>query len=185
MRIISGTFRGKQINAPSSLPVRPTTDFAKTALFNIIESRMDIHLLDVLDLFSGTGNIAFEFLSRGCRHVTCVDAHGPCVKFIGEQCVIMKFENSTVMKSDVLQFLEKTPLHFDFIFADPPYDLNCAEALAHTVQQRGLLRAGGMLAVEHAASHTYDTLPGFVERRKYGQSVFSFFSFDEKTGTDV
>ena len=125
MRIISGTYKGRRLTAPKKLPVRPTTDMAKEALFNILNNRYYFNSIKVIDLFSGTGNISFEFASRGTENITSLDAHFGCVKYINSVAKDFDF-NITTLKSDVFKFLEKTPLKADVIFADPPYGMDDA-----------------------------------------------------------
>lgn len=177
MRIVSGEFKGLRINAPKNLPVRPTTDMAKEALFNILNNRYYFDELVVLDLFSGTGNISYEFASRGCPNITAVDGHFGCVKFIDATASKMNLPIHA-QKGDVYGFLEKTSQQYDLIFADPPYDLpqESFEQLPEIVFRRGLLKKGGCLIVEHEKHMNLDSTPYFVEKRKYGSSVFSFFS---------
>ena len=120
MRIISGKYKGKRLMAPKKLPVRPTTDFAKEGLFNILNNKIRFDEVSLLDLFSGTGNISYEFASRGTDEVTSVDAHYGCVKYINQISEELDFSIKTV-KSDVFKYLKTTPFTFDVIFADPPY----------------------------------------------------------------
>ncbi len=175
MRIISGAHRGLKILAPSKLPVRPTTDMAKEALFNIIEQKYNIDELTVLDLFAGTGNISFEFLSRGVKKITSVDRNFDCIKFIQETNKKLNF-NAEIIKADVFKFLKNETLKYDLIFADPPYDLPNIPEVIHWVQTVDLLNKGGMLIIEHASMQNLSSYKGFIESRKYGNSTFSFFS---------
>lgn len=176
MRIISGTHKGKRLRAPKNLPVRPTTDFAKESLFNILNNRIDFTETRVLDLFSGTGNIAYEFASRGAPEVTAVDQHYGCCKFITATAADLEFPIQ-VIKSEVFIFLEKHRQTYDLIFADPPYALEQAdfEKLVNTILQKDLLVADGDLIVEHPKHRSLDHLEGFDELRRYGGSCFSFF----------
>jgi 16S rRNA (guanine966-N2)-methyltransferase len=123
MRIISGSHKGRRIIAPKSLPVRPTTDRAKEALFNILQHRIDLYEVKALDLFSGIGSISFELSSRGCPDITSVDKHFGCIRFISETTEKLGLDGIHTVKSDVFQYLDRTSARFDFIFADPPYDL--------------------------------------------------------------
>ncbi|ADV50177.1 RsmD family RNA methyltransferase [Cellulophaga sp. E16_2] len=176
MRIISGKHRGRKLTAPSKLPVRPTTDMAKEGLFNILNNNYYLPDISVLDLFSGTGNIAFEFGSRGCDKITAVDADQGCVKFITETTEKLELSISA-LKSDVFSYLEKTTAKNDIIFADPPYDLPIEdfEKIPTLVFSRNLLLADGLLIVEHSKHTDLSKLPNFSKQRKYGGSVFSFF----------
>ena len=123
MRIISGKFRGKQIHPPSGLPVRPTTDFAKEGLFNILNNLVDIEELKILDLFAGTGSISYEFFSRDCLEVTAVDNNPKCVAFIERTAESMKAENLNAIRADAFRFIQFPGTAYNLIFADPPYDM--------------------------------------------------------------
>jgi 16S rRNA (guanine(966)-N(2))-methyltransferase RsmD len=176
MRIISGTNKGKRLVAPKKLPVRPTTDMAKEALFNILNNNFQFSQLSILDLFSGTGNIAYEFASRGSKEITAVDANYDCVKFIKKTAQELDFNISTI-KSDVFKFLEKAYVKADIIFADPPYDFEENEFLKipQIVFEKNLLNQNGQLIIEHSKHTNLSNFPNFIEARRYGGSVFSFF----------
>ena len=162
--------------APKKLPVRPTTDFAKEALFNIIYNKIDFDEVSLLDLFSGTGNISFEFASRGTQEITSVDAHFGCVKYVNQISDELDFSIKTV-KSDVFKYLKTTPFTFDVIFADPPYNLEQEkfETIANKTFERNLLNEDGFLIIEHSKHTDLSNVSRFVEARRYGGSVFSFF----------
>jgi 16S rRNA (guanine(966)-N(2))-methyltransferase RsmD len=176
MRIISGTHKGKRLTAPKKLPVRPTTDMSKEALFNILNNNFQFSQLSVLDLFSGTGNIAYEFASRGSQKVTAVDANFDCVKFIKKISQELDL-NITTIKSDVFKFLEKAYVKADIIFADPPYEFEKEKFLQipQLVFEKNLLNPNGQLIIEHSKHTDLSDLPHFIEGRRYGGSVFSFF----------
>lgn len=176
MRIISGTHKGKRITAPAKLPVRPTTDVAKEALFNILNNYYHISSLSILDLFSGTGNISYEFAARGAEKITAVDANYDCVKFIKKTAAELDFPITTI-KSDVFKYLEKGPVKADIIFADPPYNLEKEEfaKIVELVFKNRLLLEDGQLILEHSKHTDLSDLKQFRESRKYGSSVFSFF----------
>ena len=176
MRIISGTHKGKRLIAPKKLPVRPTTDMAKEALFNILNNNFHFYQLSILDLFSGTGNIAYEFASRGSKEVTAVDGNFDCVKFIKKTAQELDF-NITTVKSDVFKFLEKAYVKADIIFADPPYDFDEEKFLKipQIVFEKNLLNQNGQLIIEHSKHTNLSDFPNFIEARRYGGSVFSFF----------
>ena len=177
MRIISGTYKGRRLTAPKNLPVRPTTDFAKEALFNILRVRYYFDEITVLDLFAGTGNISFEFASRGVANITAIDGHVGCVEYINKVSKEFEFPITTI-KSDVSKYLEKAHGKYDVIFADPPYDFT-REALSDLVEvimANSLLNSEGLLIIEHAKQNDLSPLSHFVEARKYGSSVFSFFN---------
>jgi 16S rRNA (guanine966-N2)-methyltransferase len=175
MRIIGGKLKGKQFNAPAKLPVRPTTDMAKEALFNILYNTYDFENCSVLDLFSGTGSISIEFASRGIKHVTAVDKHAGCVfwlKSVVEQYGLTQIDPQ---KGDTFKFLAQDTNQYQLIFADPPYDLPNIPMIPQLVMQNNLLTDNGTLIVEHPPMLKLNQLPGFTEVRKYGNSSFSFF----------
>ncbi len=176
MRIISGSHKGKRLQAPKNLPVRPTTDFAKEGLFNILRNRYDFEELSVLDLFSGTGNIAYEFASRGSEKISCVDAHYGCIKFIQQTAQQLDFPIRAI-KSDVFSYLSHGGNGYDLVFADPPYDITPEELqrLIALVFEKGWLNEEGTLIVEHSKHLDTQEWEHFKEDRKYGGSVFSFF----------
>lgn len=176
MRIISGKNKGQRLEAPKKLPVRPTTDMAKEALFNILNNRYYFNEILVLDLFAGTGNISYEFASRGCETITAVDADQGCIKYISETSATLDFP-ITAIKKDAYQYLEMLAQKVDIIFADPPYDFS-AEAFSRIVQlvfEGELLLENGVLIIEHPKQTDLSQLPHFTEQRRYGGSIFSFF----------
>lgn len=176
MRIISGSHKGKRLIAPKNLPVRPTTDFAKEGLFNILRNRVGFNEISVLDLFSGTGNIAYEFASRGTERISCVDGHYGCVKYIQQTAKQLEFPIRAI-KADVFSYLSHEGNGYDLIFADPPYDITPEELqkLVAMVFENNWLNEGGTLIVEHSKHLDTQTWDYFTEHRKYGGSVFSFF----------
>ena len=176
MRIISGKHKSKRLTAPKNLPVRPTTDMAKEALFNIINNTYYFNGISVLDLFSGTGNISYEFGSRGTENITAVDAHYGCIKYINSISNELDLNIHTI-KSDVFKYLEKTNLKFDIIFADPPYDFDVTlfEKIADLVFERDLLNEEGTLIVEHSKHTNLSNHSQFSYSKKYGGNMFSFF----------
>ena len=179
MRIISGKYKGRRIFPPKNLPVRPTTDMSKEALFNVLNNHFSFEGLKVLDLFSGTGNISYEFASRGCDNITSVDGDFGCVKFIKEVAEEYDF-NIAAMKSDVFKFLEKNNTSYDIIFADPPYalDQKTFERIVLLVFERELLREEGMMVIEHSKYTKMDHLMHFSFKKTYGGSIFSFFEMN-------
>jgi len=181
MRIVSGKWKGKRIVAPKNLPTRPTTDFAKEGLFNILNNRFFFDDLRVLDLFAGTGNIAYEFASRGAGEITCVDQNKGCVRFISEMADDLG-ANIQPVQLDAWLFVQKTTTSYDIVFADPPYDWDKHEALAEALIQKGFLKEGGEAIIEHSADTDLSHLPGFFEHRKYGHVHFRFFSRPEDLG---
>ena len=156
MRIISGKHKGKRLSAPKNLPVRPTTDMAKESLFNILNNNYYFENLTVIDLFAGTGNISFEFASRGTQNIYSIDQHFGCVKYINSISKELDLSINTY-KSDVYKFLEKTPLKADVIFADPPYNFETEQFLkvAQIIFDRALLNEDGLLIIEHSKHTRY------------------------------
>ena len=177
MRIVSGKYKGKRISAPKNLPVRPTTDMAKEALFNILNNRFYFDEISVLDLFAGIGSISLEFASRGCDKVVAVDQHPGCIRFLDQTSQSIQ-ANIQCVRSDAYVYLEKTAMKFDVIFADPPYDMDKAEfeKIIQLVIERDLLEPDGLLVIEHRAKMKFEDHVAFSESRKYGSSAFSFFS---------
>lgn len=177
MRIISGSHKGRRLTAPKNLPVRPTTDFAKEALFNILRTRFYFDEIAVLDLFAGTGNISFEFASRGVLNITSVDEHQGCIQYINKVSEEFEFPIKTV-KSDVSKYLEKCSQKFDVIFADPPYnfDVQQLKGIVNAVFENNLLEAeDGLMVIEHPKMNDLSGFKHFKEARKYGGNIFSFF----------
>jgi len=174
MRIIGGEFKGKTIKVPKGLPVRPTTDFAKEGLFNILSNKLDFTSISVLDLFSGTGHISLEFASRGSKNIIAVDSSFKCAGFLRSISSEMNL-NITALKSDVFAYLSNCTQSFDLIFADPPYDLTEIPNIHALVFDKKLLSQNGMLIIEHGQKTQLENLSGFKQHRKYGNVNFSFF----------
>lgn len=176
MRIISGKYKGKRLNAPKNLPARPTTDLAKEALFNILNNRYYFEDLSVLDLFAGIGSISFEFASRGAKEVISVDKHFNSVQFVRKTAKALNLPINA-LKSDVYSFLDKTTIKFDIIFADPPYEFSREqfEAIIATVFDKNLLNDEGLLIIEHSKRTDLSENSYFSQSKKYGGSSFSFF----------
>lgn len=175
MRIIGGNLKRRTIIAPAKLDVRPTTDMAKEALFNILNNYFDFSEISVLDLFAGIGSISYEFASREAQSVTSVDANPQCIAFIKQTADKFQLENLQPVKSDSLDFLERCKLTFDIIFADPPYNYESTEKIPEIVFRRKLLKPEAMLIIEHPAAVNFSENDYFFEKRKYGKVNFSFF----------
>ncbi|MDR6783039.1 16S rRNA (guanine966-N2)-methyltransferase [Pedobacter africanus] len=175
MRIIGGKLKGIRFNAPGNLPVRPTTDMAKEALFNILYNTYDFDNCEALDLFCGTGNISIEFASRGIKKVTAIDKHSGCVHWVKSVADKHKLTEIEVHKADVFKFLEQHQQSFQLIFADPPYNLPTIPLIPELVFKNNLLTDNGLLIVEHPSLLKLNDKPGFTETRRYGNSSFSFF----------
>lgn len=176
MRIISGTHKGRNLQAPKKLPVRPTKDMAKESLFNILNNSYYFPDLKVLDLFAGTGNISYEFSSRGVEDILAIDAHAGCIDFIDKTAKMLDM-GIRPFKSDVFAFLQRNTEQFDIIFADPFYDMELSdfEKIPELVFEKNLLLAEGVLIIEHSNKTSLDHLPHYSNSRKYGGSMFSFF----------
>lgn len=172
MRIISGKHKGRKIPNAIKLPVRPTTDQAKEALFNILENSFYFNNIAVLDLFSGTGNISYEFSSRGCKDIICIDENYRCIKFIKKNIKELDLEIN-YLQSDCLKFLKGTDKNFDVIFADPPYNYNYYYELKDIIFKREILNENGVLILEHDKSIKFDGKN--IDSRKYGNVHFSIF----------
>ena len=181
MRIISGKYKGRKIVAPKKLPVRPTTDMAKEALFNILNNQYYFDEISVLDLFAGTGNISYEFASRGTENITCVDQNYGCIKYINETAESFEMPISTI-KSDVFSFLENHKQPYTIIFADPPYDFPLEEfaKIPELVFQNNLLEEDGLLIIEHSKHTDLSGLAQYSHSKSYGGNMFSFFELTEE-----
>jgi 16S rRNA (guanine966-N2)-methyltransferase len=186
MRIISGKYKGRRISPPKGLPVRPTTDMSKEALFNVLNNHFSFEGLKVLDLFSGTGNISYEFASRGSTPITSVDGDFGCVKFIKQVASEYDF-NIAATKSDVFSFLEKCKTTYDIIFADPPYgfDQKIFEKIVLLIFEKGLLNEDGMMIIEHSKYTKLDHMINFSFQKSYGGSIFSFFELDSAEEEEI
>ncbi|MCF8463407.1 MAG: 16S rRNA (guanine(966)-N(2))-methyltransferase RsmD [Flavobacteriales bacterium] len=178
MRIISGLHKGRSIRPPKNLPVRPTTDMAKEGLFNILNNLVEFDALNVLDLFCGTGNISFEFISRGALSVTSVDANSRCAGFVKSTFDELKYASGSVIKADALRFVESSKNKWNMIFADPPYEYDQYHKLVNTILDNGLLAENGILIMEHPAEVDFSTFPTNTQTRKYGRVHFSFFELE-------
>ena len=176
MRIIGGKYNRRVIRPPKNLPVRPTTDLAKESLFNILEHKTEIEDAHVLDLFSGTGALSYEFVSRGCAVAVAIEINHQCVRFIKETAADFGMEQLRVIRADVFRFLRSAREKYDIIVADPPYDMEDIRAIRQAVFEKELLNPGGWLVIEHPAGIDFSTHEHFVEHRRYGHVNFSFFS---------
>jgi 16S rRNA (guanine(966)-N(2))-methyltransferase RsmD len=179
MRIISGKYKGRRISPPRNLPVRPTTDMSKESLFNILNNRINFAGLKVLDLFSGTGNLSYEFGSRGADSITAVDADMGCIKFIKQTAGEFDF-NISAIKSDVFKFIKGHKSNYDIIVADPPYNMEQKnfEELVTLIFEAELLREDGIMIIEHSKYTKMEHMMNFSFNKKYGGSIFTFFEFE-------
>ena len=181
MRIISGIYGRGCFDVPSTFSARPTTDFAKENIFNVISNHIDFEGVDALDLFAGTGSISFELLSRECRSVTAVEKNNAHASFIAKVAKELKTDSLTLIRGDVFRYLHSAPAQgFDFIFADPPYELKGLETISQLIFEKGLLKEDGLFVLEHGKTNNFEDDPHFVERRVYGSVNFSFFRLDNK-----
>lgn len=175
MRIISGKYRGRTINPPKNLRARPTTDFAKENLFNVLNNLIDFETCDVLDLFSGTGSISYEFASRGVRSVTSVEINPVHHNFIRRTASELEINNLFAVKANVFLYLKSCSKRFDLIFSDAPYDLAGSEEVIRLVLEGDLLAENGILIFEHSKGQNFSSHPNFWQSRSYGSVQFSFF----------
>lgn len=181
MRIISGIYRRRRFDVPSTFSARPTTDFAKENLFNVIANLVDLEGLDALDLFAGTGSISFELLSRECRTVTAVEKNNAHAVFIDKVAKELKTTSLHLIRGDAFRYLNSAPAEsFDFIFADPPYALKELPEVPALIFERNLLREGGLFVMEHPRTNDFSALPYFNQRRVYGSVNFSIFIKEEE-----
>lgn len=176
MRIIGGKLKGKVIVPPSGYAARPTTDFAKEALFNILSNEYEFEDLKVLDLFGGTGAIAFEFASRGASRVYSVEMNRDNARFIRTEAGRLGLEAVTAVHDNVFDFLPVCREKFDLIFADPPYALDGLETIPDKLFSRDILHPACYFILEHGDEHSFSGHPFFVKEKVYGRVHFSFFS---------
>lgn len=179
MRIVGGTLKGRRLHVPAGLPVRPTTDFAKEALFNVLHNRLDWDQTRVLDLFCGTGSLSVECCSRGAASVLALDQNRRCVTFVKTLAKQLELLNLEVRQADVFAALPRLGMSFDLILADPPYAHAELHRLPDLILQSGLLAEDGLLVLEHPAEHDFSTHSAFLQHRKYGHVNFSFFQIGE------
>jgi 16S rRNA (guanine966-N2)-methyltransferase len=175
VRIISGSLKGRVIEAPGNLPVRPTTDFAKSGLFNILNNYFDFENLDVLDLFCGIGSISLEFASRGAKKIVCVDEHAGCMKFVREIADKLKLDNVQNVKSDAFRFIESETRQYDIVFADPPFESRETDKLPDLILEKKIVAADGWLIVEHQSDRKLRSIAEPFQVRKYGNCTFSIY----------
>lgn len=175
MRIVSGRFKGKVFNPPKNFNARPTTDFAKESLFNIINNFFDFEDIEVLDLFSGTGSISFEFASRGVKRIELVELNFNHLKFISSIIRDLGLTQIHTIKGNAFHYLKACNYRYDIIFADPPYEMEGIELVPELVFEKNLLKDDGWLILEHSASHKFQNHPKFYQERNYGSVHFSVF----------
>lgn len=175
MRIISGTYGGRRLSPPKNITARPTTDFAKESLFNLLNNRMDFDGIDMLDLFAGTGGIGIECVSRGARSVTAVELAHVQQNWIISCCRQLGIRNLSVIRGDVFKFLNACHTRYDLVFADPPYALPELPFLPNFILEKDILKENGWLVIEHGKDTDFTSHPRHIETRTYGSVHFSFF----------
>ena len=191
MRIITGKYKGRRFDVPRTFKARPTTDFAKENIFNVLQGMTDLEGCMALDLFAGTGSITLEMLSRECRHVVSVEADRDHAAFIRQCMQKLKAENCTLVRGDVFRFLKTCRQQFDFIFADPPYALERLPELPDIIlpasgegqdgagenagDVQTALAPGGIFVFEHGKQYDFSSHPNFIDHRAYGSVNFSIF----------
>ena len=175
MRIIGGKLKGKTVNPPMGYKARPTTDFAREGLFDILGNEYEFEDLKVLDLFGGTGAVAYEFASRGAAHVWSVEMNRDNARFIRTEAARLGLDNVTAVHSNVFDFIPICREKFDIVFADPPYALEGLETIPDKVLGAGILHPGCYFILEHGGEYDFREHPCFVKERTYGRVHFSFF----------
>lgn len=180
MRIISGKFKGRKFYPPAKKwPTRPTTDFAKEGLFNILMNEIDFEEVKMLDLFGGTGNHCYEFISRGCTDVTYVDKFGPAVRFVHEISKELGLEDEIkIVKSDVFNFIKRASQSYDYIFAGPPYPLPNLNDIPDRIFSKNILSQNGLFVMEHNSNHDFKLHVNYIKERNYGDTIFAFFKHE-------
>lgn len=181
MRIIRGKYGRRRFDVPKNITARPTTDFARENIFNVLENVVDFEGSTALDLFAGTGAISFEFLSRECATVTSIEKAATQHAFIRKVSQELGCKNHRIIRGDVFKFLDtarRGVTRYEIIFADPPYDLENFDEVPVRVLEAGILAPGGIFVLEHNAARDYSQLPGFFDRRCYGSVNFSLFRND-------
>lgn len=175
MRIITGQYKGRHFDIPRTFKARPTTDFAKENIFNVLNGYIDFDSASALDLFAGTGSISLEMLSRGCRPVVSVEGDRDHARFIAECMKKIGTTDNVLVRGDVFRFVKKCHSQFDLIFADPPYALEQLPQIPQLVLDSGILSDGGIFVFEHGKHNDFSDHPRFVEHRSYGSVNFSLF----------
>lgn len=175
MRIITGLYKGRHFEIPRTFKARPTTDFAKENIFNVLKGYIDFDGAIALDLFSGTGSISLELLSRGCASVISVEADRDHHAFIKQCLAKLGTDKCIPLRGDVFRFIKNCHQKFDFIFADPPYSIPEVPKLPKLVLDSDILKPDGIFAFEHGKNNSFESLPEFIEHRAYGSVNFSLF----------
>lgn len=181
MRIITGIYKGRHFDIPRSFKARPTTDFAKENIFNVLTQYVDFDGAEALDLFSGTGSISLELVSRGCQTVVSVEMDRDHHRFIQECLKKLNTKVCIPIRGDMFRFVKSCRQQFDFIFADPPYALKELPQIPDLVLQKGILKEDGIFVFEHGKDHDFSEHPNFIEHRQYGSVNFTLFRATAKT----
>lgn len=179
MRIIRGKYGRRRFDVPRNITARPTTDFARENIFNVIENLIDLDGAAALDLFAGTGAVSFEFASRGCRLVTSVEKAATQYRFIDQVKQQLQAEEVQPVRGDVFKFIETCRLQYDIIFADPPYDLPRLPEVPQLVLSSAMIKPGTIFIMEHSRNNDFSGLPYFEQHRAYGSVNFSIFRIPE------
>ena len=189
MRIIRGKYGRRRFTVPTNITARPTTDFARENIFNIIENLIEIDGARCLDLFAGTGAITFELLSRGAASVTAIEKSSTQSRFIRRVADELHDSNLILIKGDALRFINDCNTPFDFIFADPPYDLHGFAEIPSKILSSHIIAPGTIFILEHSRAHDFSSLPHFVRHKAYGSVNFSIFiipsSIEEEKAPDA
>lgn len=175
MRIIRGKYGRRRFDVPTNITARPTTDFARENIFNVLENMIDFEGINALDLFAGTGAITFELASRGAASVTALEKAATQYNFIRKVTAQLGDKAIHPMRGDALRYIRDARAPFDFVFADPPYDLPGFAEIPEAVLSSALLAPGSVFVIEHSGRHDFSALPHFVEHRAYGSVNFSIF----------
>lgn len=176
MRIIAGSLKGRKLNPPANLPVRPTTDMARESLFNILNNYVEFEDCSVMDLFAGTGAVSIEFVSRGAKDVTSIEINNQCTDYIKKETARMGINNIHVVRADVFDLIKRAYKKFDIIFADPPYALEDLPKLPDLIFSKDLLTEDGIFILEHPKEYNFEDHPNFWQHRIYGKVNFTFFA---------
>lgn len=178
MRVITGMYKGRHFDIPRSFKARPTTDFAKENIFNVLNRYIDLDGASALDLFAGTGSISIELLSRGCNEVVSVEADRDHAGFIKQCMKKLDTDKNILIRGDVFRFIKSCKRQFDFIFADPPYTLGQLADIPDMIFSHNLLKDHGVFVLEHGKEHDFSCHPRFIDHRTYGSVNFSIFTRD-------
>lgn len=181
MRIISGKYKGRHFDIPRNFKARPTTDFAKENLFNILLNYTDFEECEALDLFSGTGSISLELLSRGCTSVTSVEMDQLHYSHLKRNCATLGDGNWRIIRDDAFRFIKRCSAKYDLIFADPPYALKGLPEIPALIMSSDMLKAGGIFIFEHGKENNFSNHPAFFRHIAYGSVNFSFFKHQDNS----